>query len=511
MKKLLLVLISFFSIGLAAQNNLNVTVTDSNGTAAHGVSVFYYTSSSQFWPNGFAGGIAIENFNGRAFTNANGVANFTLFNLNPNDTVFWATQDCAGNIEWGAGMFSMMNPTINGTLNLNCLPGDCDAVIRVSTFTIPGQTINVAEAFALRAFAQTSLPANIPGLWTVNGSGRTGFSSANYDSTSFPSAGAGTAVNITYSRVDSSCTPIAITFGGTGGGSNINCTASFTADTLPNVALGYGVRFNNTSTTNGTIISYQLDMGDGTVLNSSTPVSSHNHVYQNAGTYNVCLTIVSVLGQDTCTDTHCQNVVTASGSNPSPLQCNAFYVVDTVNSGLFQNQLIIWESSNSNGNIVSYSWDFGDGTTINTQYPSHTYATTGVYPVCLTIVALDSAGVDTCVSTFCDSVGFDANGNLVYKNGFTINIIDPATVGLEDLVLESSLVMYPNPAQGEVNLSWDASVNVDRITVFSITGTKVKELSPNGSEVEISGLSSGSYMVRVDSETASKTLRLIVE
>ena len=38
----------------------------------------------------------------------------------------------------------------------------------------------------------------------------------------------------------------------------------------------------------------------------------------------------------------------------------------------------------SNGNNLTFEWDFGDGATSNEQSPTHTYAFSGVYPVCLT-------------------------------------------------------------------------------------------------------------------------------
>jgi PKD repeat protein len=37
-------------------------------------------------------------------------------------------------------------------------------------------------------------------------------------------------------------------------------------------------------------------------------------------------------------------------------------------------------------NIISYHWDFGDGTTSTEENPSHTYQVKGIYPVTLTIV-----------------------------------------------------------------------------------------------------------------------------
>jgi len=56
---------------------------------------------------------------------------------------------------------------------------------------------------------------------------------------------------------------------------------------------------------------------------------------------------------------------------------------------------------NSQGNIVSWAWDFGDNATSGIQNPSHTYAEAIVYDVCL-----DVEDENGCVSTFCDKVRF---------------------------------------------------------------------------------------------------------
>jgi len=48
-------------------------------------------------------------------------------------------------------------------------------------------------------------------------------------------------------------------------------------------------------------------------------------------------------------------------------------------------------SSDNDGIIVSRYWDFGDGTTSTQQNPSHTYSTTGIYTVTLTVTDNDTA------------------------------------------------------------------------------------------------------------------------
>lgn len=53
--------------------------------------------------------------------------------------------------------------------------------------------------------------------------------------------------------------------------------------------------------------------------------------------------------------------------------------------------------------VVSWFWDFGDGTTSTLEDPLHTYGAPGVYNVCLTIVARGSDG-KTCCDQYCRQV-----------------------------------------------------------------------------------------------------------
>ena len=44
-------------------------------------------------------------------------------------------------------------------------------------------------------------------------------------------------------------------------------------------------------------------------------------------------------------------------------------------------------SYDTDGNIASYAWDFGDGNTSNLSSPTHVYYTQGSYIVTLTVTA----------------------------------------------------------------------------------------------------------------------------
>lgn len=70
-------------------------------------------------------------------------------------------------------------------------------------------------------------------------------------------------------------------------------------------------------------------------------------------------------------------------------------------------------SSDSDGSIVSYSWDFGDGATASGSTASHDYAADGSYTVSLTVTD-DAGATDTATTTVSVSAGggTDPGGNV---------------------------------------------------------------------------------------------------
>lgn len=206
----------------------------------------------------------------------------------------------------------------------------------------------------------------------------------------------------------------------------------------------------------------------------------------------------------------CDSITGAPANSGSNLTCSPYFFVDTVNSGNFQGQLIVGEASTiSSGSIVSYQWDFGDGTTINGQYVSHTYATTyGVYNVCLTITGVD--GADTCVSTYCDSIGFDSTGAVVFKQGFTINVIDPATFSAEERILAET-DLFPNPSAGRATLEWDPTLEMERVDIFRSNGQHVESIQPSDYKLNLQGYKAGAYIIRLQTQSGAATRQWIVQ
>ncbi len=189
------------------------------------------------------------------------------------------------------------------------------------------------------------------------------------------------------------------------------CQASFEWAQNPGTQT---VHFESTSTSSHEITSYSWSFGDGHNGDAHSP----NHTYENAGTYTVCLIIHDNTG---CTDTVCHEI-TVELVIPGP--CEAAFQWYQI-SGTQTIHFV--DSSYSAHDIISYSWNFGDGHEGDGQNPNH-YFPVGTYEVCLTIV--DNTG---CTDTYCDSVTVepeaqgDCQALFTYfqgENNLTIHFID---------------------------------------------------------------------------------------
>ena len=106
------------------------------------------------------------------------------------------------------------------------------------------------------------------------------------------------------------------------------------------------------------------------------------HDYADDGTYSVTLTVTD---DDGASDSISKDVVVSNVpptadftySPSSPTDLDVIQFTDT--------------STDSDGTIASWSWDFGDGDTSTLQNPTHDYADDGTYPVTLTVTDDDGA------------------------------------------------------------------------------------------------------------------------
>ncbi|MFN8323250.1 MAG: PKD domain-containing protein [Chitinophagales bacterium] len=125
----------------------------------------------------------------------------------------------------------------------------------------------------------------------------------------------------------------------------------------------------NNSTISSGSMTFAWNFGDGSPISTA---QYPTHEYALSGGYNISLTVTSGPG---CFDTI---------SRPNNINIGADVQFAGVNVCLGAATQFNDLTFNSSGSaILSYNWDFGDGTTSNQLSPSHTYAADGSYLVTL--------------------------------------------------------------------------------------------------------------------------------
>ena len=175
---------------------------------------------------------------------------------------------------------------------------------------------------------------------------------------------------------------------------NVAPTANFSSS-----ASGLTVSFTDTSSdSDGTIAARSWSFGDGTTSTATNP----SKTYAAAGTYVVTLVVTD---DDGATGLVTKDVtVSDAPANAAPV---ANFTFST--SGLTAS--FTDASSDSDGSIVSRSWNFGDGTTSTATNPSKSYAASGTYTVTLTVTDDGGASASTSksVTVTAPSTGISLN------------------------------------------------------------------------------------------------------
>ncbi|SIQ78399.1 PKD domain-containing protein [Maribacter ulvicola] len=128
------------------------------------------------------------------------------------------------------------------------------------------------------------------------------------------------------------------------------------------------------------IVSYAWDFKDGTVSSDANPV----HTFTGIGTYDVDLTVTDANGlTDSTTIT-----ITVNPVNAVPV------AVATADIEVGESPLVVnftGDQSTDDVGVVSYAWDFNDGTLSSDANPVHTFTDIDTYDVVLTVT--DAGGL----------------------------------------------------------------------------------------------------------------------
>lgn len=152
-------------------------------------------------------------------------------------------------------------------------------------------------------------------------------------------------------------------------GENESISAGFLASPLSGEA-PLTVQFTDAST--GNPITWEWNFGDGS---SKSTTKSPSHIYSEAGTYTVTLTV-----SDGVTSDSEDKSITVKEKIVVPVVTANFK--SDVTSGKVP--LTVKFTDTSSGGPTSWKWNFGDGNTSTSQNPVHIYSTVGTYSVTLT-------------------------------------------------------------------------------------------------------------------------------
>lgn len=248
------------------------------------------------------------------------------------------------------------------------------------------------------------------------------------------------------------------------------------------VCIGNAIKFTNDSTQiynsmfNTGLPSFVLDVDES--LFTTSLDSNYTHNYANAGVHNTNFEIVQYGYSLNCVidSTLPVTVIDSASAN---------FTFNYLGGGNYQ-----FTDMSTNAN--TWSWDFGDMSSINTQQsPVYSYLTPGSYQVCLTVQ--DSNGCNS--STFCQTVSF--------------------VVGQKEIATSKEVKIYPIPAKRFFTVEIPTSYIEPTVIVTDIVGKQIKTIEDiNLSKVKIltDEFNSGVYFVSVTSNGQKVfTKRIVVD
>lgn len=107
-----------------------------------------------------------------------------------------------------------------------------------------------------------------------------------------------------------------------------------------------------------------------------------------------------------------------------------------------------------------------------------------------------------------DSVGYALGANGLYK---TINSGESQVTSIIETILEESINVYPNPAKDVLQIDISNNIEIANIELFDLSGKKVKKYSSNDRNLNISGLSAGTYFLRISTTLGGLAKKVVIE
>ncbi|QXP54743.1 PKD domain-containing protein [Cellulophaga sp. HaHa_2_95] len=276
-------------------------------------------------------------------------------------------------------------------------------------------------------------------------------------------------------------------------------TAIGTSD-ITSGEVSLAVQFTGDTSTDpdtGDVITYAWDFGDGSTATTANPT----HTFTTAGTYDVTLTVTD---NGTPALSSSEVIITITVNAPINQAPTAIATSDITSGEASLDVQFTGDTSTDPdaGDVLTYAWDFGDGTTATTANPAHTFTTVGTYDVTLTVTDDGTPALSSSEVTITITVNTPANqAPIAVADNYSVikgtnnnlfNVIvndsdpdgDTLTVTLELFPLNGTATMSGNQVSYSPNINF---VGMDQI------GYQISD--GNG------GMASGSITVTVTGPT----------
>ncbi|MCH2215338.1 MAG: PKD domain-containing protein [Flavobacteriales bacterium] len=268
----------------------------------------------------------------------------------------------------------------------------------------------------------------------------------------------------------------------------LTCDSSFNETELVYIggaSLDGALEWQFSSSVFGTPVSYLWELND---LGATYDTPDIFHTFSSPGTYNISLTCEFASG-NVVSDELNICVTSGNGFDPDTLCSANFYpVLDSSVTNIGEEAVYFVNAST--GADLTYFWDFGDGNTSSEQYPIHQYEVdTAEYVVCLTVsnqFCDDTQCITVEQGGLINGIIQDTNGkNPIFdakSEGYTLVVlpINGDALSTNNKLEQTRLGVYPNPSEGEVNLSLEIDrAQSGRIIIIDQTGRQVHQETVN--------------------------------
>ena len=274
----------------------------------------------------------------------------------------------------------------------------------------------------------------------------------------------------------------------------ITQTCNLIADFNFSVNAG-SVSFTNTSTGTSTSTIYYWMFDNNNSSNAQNP-GPETYLYN--GTYTVILSAMDSI-TNFCSSTVSKTIAITN----APCYVNSAF---TMAKDSAQMPAIVWNAYPSYPqNVVSAIWSWGDNSSTNALYPSHTYSAAGTYSICLTVSVSCGSSTTTCMNSIIN------RGSESMAMG-VVNVINTST-GLKSnlAVAKNEIRIQPNPNNG-VFVIKNLNGTFDKLVLYNQLGQETySKIISDQTELHLDlDLPNGIYFVQLSGANSKQTQKIIV-